>query len=72
LRGARKHSSDDGGGGGGCGVSSQSVTIYLLLAEADGKHEREEDKKQRCAREGKNHRVKKRGDGVIRDPNHPH
>jgi hypothetical protein len=29
--------------------------FYLLLAEADGKREREEGKKQRCAREEKNH-----------------
>jgi hypothetical protein len=43
-----------------------------LLAEADGKCEREEGRKQRCAREGKKHWVKKRGDEVIRDPNHLH
>jgi hypothetical protein len=43
-----------------------------LLAKEDGKREREEGRKQRCAREEKNPRVKKREDGVIRDPNHPH
>jgi hypothetical protein len=32
-----------------------SLSFYLLLAEADGKREREEGKKQRCAREEKNH-----------------
>jgi hypothetical protein len=49
---ARKHSDDNGGSG--CEVSSQSVSLsfYLLLAEADGKHEHEEGREQRCAREG--------------------
>jgi hypothetical protein len=48
---------DDGGSGSGCRVSSQSIflSFCLLLAEADAKCEREEGKKQRCAREGKNH-----------------
>jgi hypothetical protein len=48
------------------------LSFCLLLTEADGKREREKGRKQRCAREGKNHRVKKRGDRAIRDPNHPY
>jgi hypothetical protein len=56
LRWVRKHSGSRGNGG-GCEVSLQlfSLPLYHLLAKADGKHEREEGKRQRCAREGKNH-----------------
>jgi hypothetical protein len=57
LRRMREH--PGGGDGGVCGVSSQSISLSLslclLLAKANGKHEHEEGKRQRCAREGKNH-----------------
>jgi hypothetical protein len=50
---ARNHFGDNGSGGGAGGVSSFSPSLFLLLAVADGKHECEEGREQRCAREGK-------------------